>query len=53
LSEDLDLFTAVPRAVPLAVTGLHGPFLAAGFQVEVVRQFPTFAELRVAARVRC
>ena len=47
-SEDLDLFTAVPKAVPLAVAELRGPIEAAGFGIEIVRRFPTFAELRVA-----
>ncbi len=47
LSEDLDLFTQTPRAVPLAVAALPDAAAAAGFGVEVVRGFPTFAELRV------
>jgi predicted nucleotidyltransferase component of viral defense system len=49
LSEDLDLFTATPRAVGTAVAALAAPLAAAGFAVETVRSFPTFAELRVTA----
>lgn len=47
LSEDLDLFTQAPHAVSLAVAALPEAAAAAGFRVEVVRDFPTFAELRV------
>jgi hypothetical protein len=47
LSEDLDLFTAAPRAVGPALVALAAPLAAAGFEVETVRSFPTFAELRV------
>lgn len=47
LSDDLDLFTAVPRAVPLAVEALREPLASAGFALHVVRSFDTFAELRV------
>jgi len=47
LSEDLDLFTAVPNAVPLALVALRAPLEAAGFTVEVIRAFDTFTELRV------
>jgi predicted nucleotidyltransferase component of viral defense system len=47
LSEDLDLFTQVPRAVPLALQALRDALPAAGFEVQVVRAFPTFAELSV------
>ncbi len=45
LSEDLDFFTRVPRAVPLAVESLLASLPAAGFEIEVVRSFPSFAEL--------
>jgi hypothetical protein len=47
LSEDLDFFTQVPRAVPLAVEALRAALPASGFVVRVVRDFPTFAELSV------
>ncbi|MBI5479160.1 MAG: nucleotidyl transferase AbiEii/AbiGii toxin family protein [Deltaproteobacteria bacterium] len=47
LSEDLDLLTATPRAVGPALAALAAPLAAAGFEVETVRSFPTFAELRV------
>lgn len=47
LSEDLDLFTQTPHAVPLAVAALSDTAAAEGFEVTVVRSFPTFAELRV------
>ena len=50
LSEDLDLFTQVPRAVPLALKGLRDALPSAGFQVQVVRSFPTFAELAVSGQ---
>ncbi len=46
-SDDLDLFTGVPRAVPLAVDALRHPLTDAGFSVDVVRAFDTFSELRV------
>jgi hypothetical protein len=45
LSEDLDFFTATPHAVPLAVHAIRDPLAAAGFEITVVRDFPTFAEL--------
>jgi len=47
LSEDLDLFTDVPHAVPLALEELLPALQSAGFDVQVVRSFETFSELRV------
>jgi hypothetical protein len=47
LSEDLDLFTQTPHAVPLARRALQEQLPAHGFDVRTVRDFPSFAELSI------